>query len=61
MTDHITTNYPVDATSGDNLANYPWSPRQFQYNEMKMDMPIPSDEIAKNPACTQNPAYSSNK
>ena len=61
MTDHITTNYPEDATSGADLANYPWSPRKFQYNEMKMDMPIPSDEIAKNPACTQNPAYTNNK
>jgi hypothetical protein len=61
LEDHIATNYPEDATSGDALKDYPWSPRQFQYNEMKMDMPIPSDEIAKNPACTQNPAYSNNK
>ena len=59
MRDHIETNYPKDATSGEALKNYPWSPRQFDYNEMKMDMPIPSDEIAKNPACSQNPAYSS--
>ena len=57
MTDHIATNYPVDETNGDALANYPWSHRTFTYNEMKMDFPIPADEIAKNPACIQNPAY----
>lgn len=57
MRDHIETNYPKDATSGEALANYPWSHRDFDYNEMKMDMPIPQDEIAKNPLCTQNPAY----
>ena len=57
MTDHIETNYPEDHTQGAALAHYPWSPRTFKYNEMKMDFPIPSDEIAKNPACEQNPAY----
>ena len=57
MTDHIETNYPEDATNGDALKDYPWSHRDFTYNEMKMDMPIPADEIAKNPACSQNPAY----
>ena len=61
MADHIDTNYPKDETSGDALKDYPWSHRDFTYNEMKMDMPIPSDEIAKNPACTQNPAYTNNK
>lgn len=57
MNDHIATNYPVDATEGAALANYPWSHRTFVYDEMKMDFPIPADEIAKNPACIQNPAY----
>ncbi len=57
MTDHIATNYPVDKTDGAALANYPWSHRTFTYDEMKMDFPIPADEVAKNPACTQNPAY----
>ncbi len=61
LRDHIETNYPMDATSGEALKNYPWSPRQFEYNEMKMDMPIPADEIAKNPLCKQNPAYSNAK
>lgn len=57
MRDHIETNYPKDATSGTDLLDYPWSPRTFDFNEQKMDMPIPSDEISKNPACDQNPAY----
>ena len=61
MADHIDTNYPKDETSGDALKDYPWSHRDFTYNEMKMDMPIPADEIAKNPACSQNPAYDSGK
>ncbi len=61
MTDHIETNYPVDATEGAALANYPWSNRTFKYDEMKMDFPIPADEIAKNPACEQNPAYTAGK
>lgn len=61
MTDHIETNYPVDHTSGEALAHYPWSNREFEYNEMKMDFPIPADEIMKNPACEQNPAYTSGK
>lgn len=55
--DHIETNYPKDSHAGAELINYPWSPRTFDYNEQKMDMPIPADEIAKNPSCDQNPAY----
>lgn len=61
MRDHIETNYPKDATSGDALANYPWSFRDFDYDEKKMDMPIPQDELAKNPLCDQNPAYLGDK
>lgn len=57
MADHIATNYPKDNTSGDAYKNYPWTYRDFDYNELKMDMPIPQDEIDKNPLCDQNPAY----
>ena len=59
--DHIETNYPKDATSGDAYANYPWTHREFDYNADKMDMPIPQDEIEKNALCDQNPAYVGNK
>lgn len=61
LKDHIETNYPLDPTSGADLKNHAWSPRTFDYNEMKMDMPIPADEIAKNALCDQNPAYTSGK
>ena len=30
------------------------------YNDLKMDMPIPQDELIKNPLCDQNPAYLGN-
>lgn len=55
--DHINHNYPKDATKGDALKDYPWTPRSYDYSEDKMVMPIPSDELVKNPACDQNPGY----
>ncbi|MBO7141679.1 MAG: RagB/SusD family nutrient uptake outer membrane protein [Bacteroidales bacterium] len=57
LADHIETTYPTDATSGEALFNYPWTHRSFTYSEAKMDMPIPSDELMKNPLCDQNPGY----
>ena len=57
LEDHIETNYPKDLTEGEALKNYPWTHRVFDYNDQKMDMPIPQDEILKNPLCDQNPAY----
>lgn len=59
--DHINYNYPKDNTEGDNLRDYPWSHRKFDFKPSKMDMPIPSKEILKNSAIQQNPAYRSNK
>lgn len=55
MSDHVTTNYPKRSNS--NLKDIPWTNRDYEYNDLKMDMPIPIDEILKNPLCDQNPAY----
>ncbi len=58
--DHITHNYPKgvgvpnnDPTVWDNWHTY----RTFDFNILKMDMPIPTDELLKNPLCDQNEAY----
>ena len=55
MADHVATNYPKRST--ENLKDVPWTNRDYDYNDLKMDMPIPEDEIIKNPACDQIPAY----
>lgn len=57
LEDHVVHNYPERSTPDDQMANTPWTNRSYQYNDLKMDMPIPNDEILKNPACDQNPAY----
>ena len=58
MADHVATNYPKQSV--DNLKDVPWTNRDYDYNDLKMDMPIPQDEITKNPDCDQNPAYKGN-
>jgi hypothetical protein len=58
MADHVATNYPKQSI--DNLKDVPWTNRDYDYNDLKMDMPIPQDEITKNPDCDQNPAYKGN-
>ena len=55
LADHIEHNYPKQSI--EDLTNIPWANRDFEYNELKMDMPIPADEIIKNPLCDQNDAY----
>ncbi|EXG77793.1 SusD family protein [Xylanibacter oryzae DSM 17970] len=55
MADHIEHNYPKRNES--DLTNTPWSNRTFDYQDSKMDMPIPSEEIIKNKLCDQNPGY----
>jgi hypothetical protein len=54
--DHIKNNYPKGVgTSGDNDS---WNTvRTFDFNLEKMDMPIPTEELLKNPLCDQNEAY----
>ena len=56
MKDHVLTNYPK--RNVENLKDVPWTNRDYEYEDWKMDMPIPKDEIVKNPALTQNPGYS---
>ena len=55
MADHVATNYPK--RSVDDLKDIPWTNRDYDYNDLKMDMPIPEDEITKNTLCEQNEAY----
>ena len=63
MKEHIRVNYPknhtfpTDSTGRKDNTNSPWFDRAFEYNEERMDMPIPADELIKNPLCDQNPAY----
>lgn len=56
MKDHVLTNYPK--RNVENLKDVPWTNRDYEYEDWKMDMPIPKDEIVKNPALTQNLGYS---
>ena len=49
MADHVATNYPK--RSVEDLKDVPWTNRDYDYNDLKMDMPIPEDEIIKNPDC----------
>ena len=58
MADHVATNYPKRSVV--DLKDVPWTNRDYDYNDLKMDMPIPEDEIMKNPLCDQNPAYVGN-
>ena len=58
MEDHVMHNYPKkNWGEGDVLIDIPWTNRDYDYNGLKMDMPIPAQEILMNPLCTQNPAY----
>lgn len=59
LVDHMNHNYPKgygQATGMEQI--YQWRTyRGFDFNEDKMDMPIPQDELIKNPLCDQNEAY----
>lgn len=57
MEDHVAHNYPKRETPNDQMATTPWTNRTYDYNGLKMDMPIPANELLQNPACDQNPAY----
>ena len=56
MADHVAHNYPKRPAEA-NMANIPWTTREYEYDDSKMDMPIPQDEILKNKDCDQNPGY----
>jgi hypothetical protein len=58
--DHITYNYPkgVGYPNTDTKVQDAWQTyRTFDFNLAKMDMPIPTEELLKNPLCDQNEAY----
>lgn len=57
--DHININYPKGKGSLDaNLQRDLWNTyRNFDFVLNRMDMPIPTDELLKNPLCDQNDAY----
>jgi len=60
MEDHITHNYPkgVGYPNTNPLVQDAWQTnRSFDFNILKMDMPIPTDELLKNKLCDQNDAY----
>lgn len=61
MEDHVKHDYPMRETPNEQMDNTPWTNRNYEYNGLKMDMPIPEDEILKNPLCDQNPAYVGDK
>lgn len=54
LAEHIAVNYPKYVNQG---FDDPWSNREYEYVDAKNDMPIPADEIEKNPLCEQNEAY----
>jgi len=58
--DHITTNYPKGEgyPNTNPLVQDAWQThRTFDFVPEKMDMPIPTEELLKNPLCDQNEAY----
>lgn len=58
--DHISNNYPkgVGYPNTDPNVQDAWETyRDFDFDIEKMDMPIPTDELLKNPLCDQNDAY----
>ncbi len=56
MEEHIAINYPKHAQQADPKSDWQ-SVRTFEFDNLRMDMPIPADELIKNPLCDQNEAY----
>ncbi len=54
--EHVNVNYPKHEESSDPLNDWQ-TVRTFTFDINRMDMPIPSDELIKNPLCDQNEAY----
>ena len=59
LVDHIDHNYPKGYGHETGIEQiYEWRTyRAFDFDIKKMDMPIPQDELIKNPLCDQNEAY----
>ncbi|MDD4116120.1 MAG: RagB/SusD family nutrient uptake outer membrane protein [Massilibacteroides sp.] len=56
MAEHIAINYPKHDQQSDPKSDWQ-SVRSFEFDDRRMDMPIPADELIKNPLCDQNDAY----
>jgi len=54
--DHINVNYPKNMNPNGDPDNW-HTQRDFDFDVEKMLMPIPADEIKRNPACEQNAPY----
>lgn len=59
LADHMEHNYPKGYGQETGIEQiYEWRTyRDFDFDDRKMDMPIPADELIKNPLCDQNEAY----
>ena len=59
LEDHVNTVYPKNSlpTNGISVITEWRTARDFEFKMSKMYMPIPEDEIIKNPAMTQNEGY----
>lgn len=59
LTDHIDHNYPILGLpeKGPEVIKQWQTARSFQFDINKMFMPIPQDELIKNPLCDQNEGY----
>ena len=62
LIDHMNHNYPKGYGHETGIEQiYEWRTyRGFDFDINKMDMPIPQDELIKNPLCDQNEAYRAN-
>jgi hypothetical protein len=62
LVDHMNHNYPKGYGHETGIEQiYEWRTyRGFDFDINKMDMPIPQDELIKNPLCDQNEAYRAN-
>src|SRR5574344_1343068 len=56
MEEHINIDYPKHGKQADPKSDWQ-SVRSFDFDPLRMDMPIPADELIKNPLCDQNEAY----
>lgn len=56
MEEHINIDYPKHSKQADPKSDWQ-SVRSFDFDPLRMDMPIPADELIKNPLCDQNEAY----
>ena len=51
LKDHIEHNYPKRNLSTVELTDCPWTNRTFDFDETKMEYPVPLYEIGRNPLC----------